>query len=50
PESEATDCHLVTRLQQHQWNISAVARELGVSRPTVYRQMQRQGIVPPNKA
>ena len=50
PESQATDCHLVTRLQQHQWNISAVARELGVSRPTVYRQMQRQGIVPPNKA
>lgn len=40
---------LITRLQQHQWNISAVARELGVSRPTVYRQMQRQGIVAPNK-
>ncbi|HAZ97862.1 MAG TPA: sigma-54-dependent Fis family transcriptional regulator, partial [Halomonas sp.] len=50
PESEATDRHLMTRLQQHHWNISAVARELGVSRPTVYRQMQRQGIVPPNKA
>lgn len=40
---------LIHRLKQHHWNISAVARELGVSRPTVYRQMQRQGIVPPNR-
>lgn len=39
---------LIHLLKQHHWNISAVARELGVSRPTVYRQMQRQGIVPPN--
>ena len=50
PARETADSHLITQLQQHQWNISAVARELGVSRPTVYRQMQRQGIVPPNKA
>ena len=50
PENEAADSQLLIQLQQHQWNISAVARELGVSRPTVYRQMQRQGIVPPNKA
>ena len=39
---------LLEMLKEHRWNISAVARELGVSRPTVYRQMQRQGIVPPN--
>ncbi|MDG4869303.1 helix-turn-helix domain-containing protein [Guyparkeria sp. 1SP6A2] len=36
-------------LHQHQWNVSAVARHLDVSRPTVYRQMHRLGLVPPNK-
>lgn len=46
--TEAQANSLVNLLKQHHWNISAVARELGVSRPTVYRQMQRQGIVPPN--
>ncbi|MBB3232579.1 sigma-54-dependent Fis family transcriptional regulator [Halomonas stenophila] len=35
-------------LRRHQWNISAVARELGLSRPTIYRRMKRLGIVPPN--
>ncbi len=39
---------LVSLLRDHHWNVSAVARILGISRPTVYRQMQRQGIVPPN--
>ncbi|MGP9568446.1 sigma-54-dependent Fis family transcriptional regulator [Halomonas sp. AOP5-B2-8] len=39
---------LLDLLKKHHWNISAVARALGVSRPTIYRQMQRQGIVPPN--
>ncbi|NDL71389.1 sigma-54-dependent Fis family transcriptional regulator [Vreelandella alkaliphila] len=46
--SEALSGSLTHLLKQHHWNISAVARELGVSRPTVYRQMQRQGIMPPN--
>jgi transcriptional regulator of acetoin/glycerol metabolism len=36
-------------LQQARWNISQVARRLGVSRPTVYRRMQRHGLVPPNQ-
>ncbi|MDI5936462.1 sigma-54-dependent Fis family transcriptional regulator [Halomonas kalidii] len=36
-------------LCRHQWNISAVARELGLSRPTIYRRMKRMGIVPPNQ-
>ncbi|MDI5892748.1 sigma-54-dependent Fis family transcriptional regulator [Halomonas rhizosphaerae] len=36
-------------LQQARWNISQVARRLGVSRPTVYRRMQRHGLVPPNR-
>ncbi len=43
-----SDHTLLEMLKEHHWNISAVARALGVSRPTVYRQMQRQGIVPPN--
>ncbi|WP_136254296.1 sigma-54-dependent Fis family transcriptional regulator [Onishia niordana] len=34
-------------LSQHRWNISAVARELGLSRPTIYRRMKRLGIVSP---
>jgi len=32
------------------WNISAAARQLGVSRMTLYRRMQRQGLQSPNKA
>jgi transcriptional regulator of acetoin/glycerol metabolism len=31
-------------LERHQWNITAVARELKVHRSTVYRQMQQFGI------
>ncbi|MCE9681871.1 hypothetical protein LY623_05935 [Halomonas sp. M5N1S15] len=30
------------------WNVSLVARRLGVSRPTIYRRMRRHGLVPPN--
>ncbi|GGY01616.1 sigma-54-dependent Fis family transcriptional regulator [Litchfieldella qijiaojingensis] len=36
-------------LRRHHWNISAVARELGLSRPTIYRRMKRLGIVPPQQ-
>ncbi|NYT73963.1 sigma-54-dependent Fis family transcriptional regulator [Halomonas sp. QX-2] len=43
-----SDHTLLDMLKEQHWNISAVARALGVSRPTVYRQMQRQGIAPPN--
>lgn len=42
-----TDNPLAALLCEHRWNISAVARTLSVSRPTIYRQMQRQGLVPP---
>ena len=38
---------LVDLLRAHRWNISAVARQLGVARMTVYRRMQRAGIVAP---
>ena len=40
---------LYRALCRHQWNVSAVARELGLSRPTIYRRMKRLGIVPPNR-
>jgi len=40
---------LLSLLTARQWNISAVARELGVARITVYRQMAKHDIVPPNK-
>ena len=44
----APDAELTTLLREHHWNISAVARVLKVSRPTIYRRMQRLGIAPPN--
>ena len=39
---------LEAALRRHHWNVSAVAREMGVSRPTIYRRMRRHGLVPPN--
>lgn len=36
-------------LRRRRWNISAVARELGLSRPTIYRRMKRLGITPPHQ-
>ena len=31
------------------WNLSAVARQIGVSRMTLYRRMARYGIASPNQ-
>jgi transcriptional regulator of acetoin/glycerol metabolism len=36
-------------LRRHRWNVTAAAAELGICRATVYRQMKRFGIVPPNQ-
>lgn len=41
--------HLETALSQHQWNASATARTLGIGRATLYRRMNRFGIIPPNR-
>jgi transcriptional regulator of acetoin/glycerol metabolism len=38
---------LLDQLKVEHWNISAVARNLGVDRSTVHRQMKRYGILPP---
>ncbi|WP_448203934.1 sigma-54-dependent Fis family transcriptional regulator [Azospirillum sp. sgz302134] len=37
-------------LRRLHWNVSAAARELGVDRSTIHRQMRRYGIVPPHRA
>ncbi|MGI9134863.1 MAG: sigma-54-dependent Fis family transcriptional regulator, partial [Rhodoferax sp.] len=34
-------------LRHHHWNVSSTARDLGISRATVYRQMERYQIVSP---
>ena len=35
---------LLGELRRHRWNIAGLARELGVSRNTVYRKMKRLDI------
>ena len=47
--TDATDrrTHLETILQRHDWCIESAAKELGVARSTLYRQMDRLRIVPP---
>ena len=37
---------LVHSLEQHDWNVSHVARALGVSRNTLYRKFRKHGIIP----
>lgn len=44
PQSAAA---LRETLRRHRWNVSAAARELGVSRPTMYRRMRLLGIEAP---
>jgi transcriptional regulator of acetoin/glycerol metabolism len=46
PQREA-DLHQALRAAQ--WNVSEVARRMGLSRMTLYRRMKRAGIVPPNR-
>jgi two-component system NtrC family response regulator len=39
------ESHIVVEaLALHQWNLSRVARELGISRPTLYRLLQKHGL------
>jgi sigma-54 dependent transcriptional regulator, acetoin dehydrogenase operon transcriptional activator AcoR len=40
---------LLQALRAAHWNVSAVARQMGLSRMTLYRRMKRTGIVPPNR-
>jgi transcriptional regulator of acetoin/glycerol metabolism len=41
---------LLQELQRHEWNLSGVARKLGISRNTLYRKLQRLNIKPPEKS
>jgi transcriptional regulator of acetoin/glycerol metabolism len=41
---------LVQYLRAAQWNVTSVARQLGISRMTLYRRMKRHGIESPNRA
>jgi transcriptional regulator of acetoin/glycerol metabolism len=38
---------LLNTLRQHRWNISAVAKQSSISRPTVYRRMKKHNIILP---
>jgi len=40
---------LMQYLRAASWNLSAVARQIGVSRMTLYRRMARYGIRSPNQ-
>jgi transcriptional regulator of acetoin/glycerol metabolism len=44
-----SDDDLLQALRLSQWNVSAVARSLNVSRMTLYRRMKRAGIVAPHR-
>jgi transcriptional regulator of acetoin/glycerol metabolism len=39
---------IVTVLKRNRWNISTAVKELGISRSTIYRKMEKHNIVPPN--
>ncbi|TNC09926.1 sigma-54-dependent Fis family transcriptional regulator [Methylobacterium terricola] len=41
---------LAAALRRRAWNVSAVARDLGLDRSTVHRRMRRLGLVSPNHA
>ncbi|MGA1289079.1 MAG: sigma 54-interacting transcriptional regulator, partial [Rubrivivax sp.] len=49
PPADVSDPVLERALRDAQWNVSAVARRLGLSRMTMYRRMKRAGLVPPNR-
>ena len=41
---------LVQELEQHSWNITTLAKQLKMSRNTLYRKMRRLNIRDPDKA
>lgn len=40
---------LLMSLRRNKWNVTAVSAELDICRATVYRQMKKFGIIPPNQ-
>ena len=50
PEARSPEAMLLMQyLRASGWNLSAVARQIGVSRMTLYRRMARYGIASPNQ-
>ena len=48
-EQARAESPLQVALRQHSWNVSAVARDLGVDRGTIHRRMRRLRLLPPNR-
>jgi transcriptional regulator of acetoin/glycerol metabolism len=48
-DSENKRLHLKSLLEEHGWRIQSAAAALGIARSTLYRQMDRLHIVPPNR-
>lgn len=40
---------ILNALVHHRWQVTLAAREIGISRATLYRKMEKFNIVPPNK-
>jgi transcriptional regulator of acetoin/glycerol metabolism len=49
PLVETEGARLLRSLRNNKWNVTAVSAELNICRATVYRQMKKFGIVPPNQ-
>ena len=50
PGPSSPDAALLSQyLRAARWNVSAVARQLGITRMTLYRRMERYGIESPNQ-
>lgn len=47
--AETEGSRLLRALRNNKWNVTAVSAELKICRATVYRQMKKFGIVPPNQ-
>jgi transcriptional regulator of acetoin/glycerol metabolism len=47
--TRGAEARLTAALEARHWNVSAAARDLGVDRSTIHRQMNRFRIVPPQK-
>lgn len=46
PEFESKEAdRILTALESHSWNVSAVARTLGLARSSLYRKMERYGLL-----
>jgi transcriptional regulator of acetoin/glycerol metabolism len=50
PDATTQRARLEALLEENGWRIESAAKALGVARSTLYRQMDRFHIVPPNRA